>query len=45
MEICGDVNSTKIKKNHYQAQGVIEIKILNHRPVLEILQKTIDTTT
>jgi len=26
-------------------QGVIEIKILNHRPVLEIFQKTIDTTT
>ena len=26
-------------------QVVIEIKILNHRPVLEIFQKTIDTTT
>jgi len=26
-------------------QGVIEIKILNHRPVLEIFHKTIDTTT
>jgi len=26
-------------------QGVIEIKILKHMPVLEILQKTIDTTT
>jgi hypothetical protein len=26
-------------------QGVIEIKILNHEPVLEIFQKTIDTTT
>jgi len=26
-------------------QGVIEIKILNHRPALEIFQKTIDTTT
>ena len=29
----------------YYKQGVIEIKILNHRPVLEIFQKTIDTTT
>jgi len=26
-------------------QGVIEIKILNHRPVSEIFQKTTDTTT
>ena len=41
----------KIKKTNfmiifvYVNQGIVEIKIVNHRSVLEIFQKTIDTTT